>query len=90
MSEAADVRETLNERESQYGSFADVAAISQRIKQAMASAPNWSKLPPDMRESLEMASSKIARILGGNPCHYDSWHDIRGYVTLITDRLEKP
>ena len=49
--------------------------------------PNWSKLAPDQRESLEMVAHKIGRILNGDPDYHDSWRDIVGYAKLVADRL---
>jgi hypothetical protein len=42
-----------------------------------------------MRESLDMISNKIARIVNGNPSEPDHWIDIAGYATLIANRLIK-
>jgi hypothetical protein len=53
----------------------------------MRNSPNCEALPADMKESLEMTATKIGRILNGNPNLHDSWHDIKGYITLVADRL---
>ncbi len=82
-----DIAATLAERGSRYGSFAEHARITQSIKDAMIASPNWSKLAPDQRESLEMVAHKIGRILNGDPDYHDSWHDIVGYAKLVADRL---
>jgi hypothetical protein len=42
-----------------------------------------------MQESLDMICHKMARILNGNPYHFDSWHDIIGYARLIESELDK-
>jgi hypothetical protein len=34
-----------------------------------------------------MISHKIARILNGDPCYHDSWHDIVGFAKLVADGL---
>lgn len=88
-----DVNEILDERGSRYSSngrlgYSEVALTAQNIKAAMRHSPNWAKLPADMRESLEMVASKIARILNGDPTYLDSWADCVGYVQLVIDRLE--
>jgi hypothetical protein len=80
---------TLAERGARYGEFAEQARITQRLKEAMHKSPNWPRLPDDMKESLEMVASKIARILNGDPDYLDSWHDLVGYPRLIEKRLEK-
>jgi hypothetical protein len=84
----SDISETLRERGSRYGSFADHARVTQAIKAAMAASPNWTTLADDMREALEMNAHKVGRILCGDPDYHDSWHDIIGYTKLIADRLD--
>jgi hypothetical protein len=83
----ADIQETLNERGSRYGSFADQGRIEQNIKRAMQDSPNWSALPDDSKSALEMIATKMSRILKGDPEYDDSWRDIAGYATLIVNRL---
>lgn len=81
------IEATLAERGSRYGAYAEHARITQSIKRAMADSPNWSGLPDDMREALEMVAHKVGRILNGDPKYHDSWHDIIGYTKLVADRL---
>lgn len=83
-----DISETLAERGSRYGDFAEHARITQAIKAAMANSPNWAFLAPDQKETLEMIAHKVGRILNGDPNYHDSWHDIVGYTKLVADRLE--
>lgn len=82
------IESTLAERKGRYGSFDEHARISQNLKRAMVDSPNWSDLPDDMREALDMVQHKIARILNGDPNYHDSWHDMIGYTKLIADRLD--
>lgn len=82
------VNKTLAERGNRYGDFAGHAQITQQIKRAMAEGRNWSTLPDDMKEALEMIAHKIGRILNGDPEYIDSWHDIIGYARLVEKRLE--
>lgn len=82
-----DIETTLAERGTRYGTFVEHARIAQAIKAAYRDSPNWVKLPPDMKEALEMNAHKTARILNGDPDYHDSWHDIVGYVKLVADRL---
>jgi hypothetical protein len=82
------IDQTLTERGTRYGDFADHAHITQNIKRAMADSPNWEKLADDQREALEMVAHKIGRILNGDPNYIDSWHDIIGYTRLVEQRLE--
>jgi hypothetical protein len=82
-----DITETLAERGSRYGSYAEHARITQNIKRAMIDSPNWQELKDDQRETLEMLAHKIGRILNGDPNYHDSWHDIIGYTKLVADTL---
>jgi hypothetical protein len=81
------INSTINERGNNYGKFKDGADIMQELKSVMRSTPNWHKLTPSQRESLEMIQHKIGRILNGNPSYTDSWHDIQGYAKLVEDEL---
>lgn len=81
------VDEILDERHGRYGTFAEQALIAQNLKAAMRHSPNWQKLPADMKEALEMAASKMSRILNGDFTYDDSWADIAGYAQLVADRL---
>jgi hypothetical protein len=85
-----DIQETLAERGSRYGEFDEHARITQNLKRAMADSPNWSALPDDMKEALEMVAHKMGRILNGDPDYDDSWRDIIGYTQLVLNRLELP
>ena len=84
------VNDTLNERGRYYGEFYDVADISQSIKDIFYSGASYGRMTCDEREALDMIASKIARLLNGNPHHYDSWHDIAGYAELVAQRLKEP
>ena len=83
------IEHILDERAARYGIFSDQAVISQRIKSAMADTANWSILPDDMREALEMVAGKIARILNGDFTYTDSVIDIIGYMQLVLTRMEE-
>lgn len=85
-----DIHDTLNERGSRYGDYFEHARITQNLKRAMADSPNWSALPDDMKEALEMVAHKMGRILNGDPDYDDSWRDIIGYTQLVLNRLEAP
>jgi len=84
----SNVRETLASRGACYGSFDEQARISQGFKQVMLASPNWTALPPQHRESLELIAMKMSRILNGDYNHFDSWHDIAGYAELVADHLK--
>jgi hypothetical protein len=83
-----DVEETLGERQKTYGDYEDVAHRSQMIKTAIRSGKNWMRLSPCQRETLEMISNKLARIVEGDPNHVDSWHDVAGYCQLVVKNLD--
>lgn len=80
--------ETIQQRTSTHGGFAETARVGQNLKLMMKDSTNWEELPTDMKESLEMIQSKVARILNGDPTHSDSWHDIAGYAVLIEQSLD--
>jgi hypothetical protein len=82
-------KQTIDARSKKYGNFKAQAAITQNIKVSYSLSENWQELPDDMRESLDCIATKISRILNGDFCHPDSWHDIAGYAMLIEDRLRK-
>lgn len=77
----------LTERAKTYGCFRNLAEIAQALKEVLHAQPGWAALDADMKESLEMNMSKIARILNGAPEHVDSWDDLAGYARLVADRL---
>ena len=81
------VNNTLEERGSRYGKFADHAVIAQGIQDTMRKAPKWDQLDADMKQALSVIADKIARILNGDPFYGDNWHDIQGYSKLIEDRI---
>lgn len=82
-----NIDETLDARGTQYGEFAGHAEVTQNLKRALQTGNNWSSLPDDMKESLEMITHKMGRILNGNPTYKDSWTDIIGYARLVEKRL---
>ena len=81
------LKQTLKERGDRYGDFADHAAISQAIQDAMRAAPKWNDLPAMHKQALTVIADKIARVLNGDPNYADNWHDIQGYAKLVEDRL---
>jgi hypothetical protein len=85
----SNIRHILNERTNSYGTFLEEAHISQELKAAMELGRNWSILPCDIKQSLEMVCVKVARILNGNYNYKDNFVDCIGYLQLVLDRLEK-
>mgnify|MGYP006198628403 CR=1 FL=1 len=90
------IENTLEERGSRYGEFANHAQISQEIQNAIikgwysrGDGQEITTMPPYMLESLSMIAHKIGRIVNGDPFYDDSWRDIAGYATLVVQELEK-
>lgn len=85
----SDILKTLDERHSRYGTYMEVAKTSQLLKEILAEAmvKNPIEIAHDMNESLDMICNKLSRIVNGDPNYDDSWHDIAGYATLISERL---
>lgn len=80
---------TLAERGSRYGPWREQSRVTQNIKEVFADTPNWLKLPPYLRESLDQISNKIARILSGDYMYNDNLHDIVGYASLAEECLNQ-
>lgn len=83
----SSIDDTLAKRGARYGDFSEHARVTQNIKRAMADSLNWHRLADDQREALEMLAHKVGRVLNGDPDYHDSWHDMIGYLKLVTDRL---
>ena len=84
--EIEGVRQTLKTRQEQYGSFEDVAMITEQMVDIMRKG-YYENLAYNQKMALYMICSKMARIVNGDPNHKDSWHDIAGYATLIDEVL---
>lgn len=82
---------TLAQRQSTYGSFEDVAFVTENIMSILGSVRvnGLSELPNTHRMALYMIASKMARIVNGDFNHIDSWHDIGGYAKLIEDLVKE-
>lgn len=77
--------DTLKKRGGTYGSFTDNADVAQRIKDAIRLDPHWQKLPPTIKEGLDLIALKMSRIVTGDWTHTDNPHDIAGYAKLMED-----
>lgn len=80
------VDKILDQRHETYGAFMDVAAVSCMLRAIIRD--RHPDLMADQEEALTMICNKIARIVNGDPNHIDSWKDLAGYATLVSDRLE--
>jgi len=87
-SEMADptIKETLSQRQSQYGSFEDVATATQDLLKILEKT-GLKSLPSMHKEALHMICSKMVRIVNGDHNFIESWHDIAGYATLMENEL---
>lgn len=81
------IKETLNQRQSQYGSFEDVAQTTEQLFQVIKGGASFVDFTESQRMALYMIFSKVARLSNGDCNHKDSWHDIAGYATLIDSEL---
>ncbi len=79
------VDETLEQRGTIYGKFADNAEIAQDLKFRIRRFSNWQAMSPAHRQALDVIMDKTARILTGDPNYADNWHDIQGYAKLAED-----
>ena len=85
------IRETLDSRERDYGSFFNNASLAQSLKFCLHQDQYGRTDDPScsvQNEALDMICSKMARIKF-NPNHKDSWVDIAGYAQLVVDHIEK-
>lgn len=76
----------LRQREKTHGLFSDVAAVSQKLKDALRLGP-YDELPDSHREALEMICVKMARVVCGDHNEPDHFVDIRGYAELVLNHI---
>lgn len=89
MPEPEPLTKILEERGKTYGPFIDNARAAQALKTTVRKYTTSGMLDPDMEEAIDMACSKISRIICGDPAHIDNWDDIAGFATLVANRLRK-
>jgi hypothetical protein len=78
----------LTTREATHGNFREVARVAQDLKGTITQSPGYVALNPAQREALDMITTKIGRILSGNPKFKDHWVDIAGYAKLGEEACE--
>lgn len=78
----------LETRGSTHGDYNETARLAQMFKCVLRSAKNWEDIPDDRKESLDLITLKIARILSGNPDFAEHWDDIIGYASLVARTLK--
>lgn len=88
MIKGGDQEDTMSaDRGAEYGDYSKMCNLIQAMKYRMSTGCNWGKLVPAQKEALELIATKIGRILNGNPNNPDSWKDIAGYATLVSNTL---
>lgn len=85
----SDIKQTLSERGTRYGSFKGHAEVSQKLKQIfqLELEKREKFLPPVQQEAVDMIFHKLARIVNGDANYIDSWRDIVGYTQLVIEEL---
>jgi hypothetical protein len=83
------IDDILAARQKTHGDFAEHAAVTTAIKDAVCLLGNADKLSPIQAEALSMIAHKIGRIMAGDPNHADHWADIAGYATLVERQLTR-
>ena len=79
-----ELKETLQQRGSEYGDFAEMAFTAQTLK-VMLVNDGMSNV---QREAMDLICTKLARIAHGNPDNRDSWLDLAGYANLVVLDLD--
>lgn len=74
----------LDQRGRTHGHWGLNASISQALKRVFRTSPVYETMPPEAQEALELISTKIGRILSGDPLYADHWDDIAGYAKLVS------
>lgn len=82
-----EIRETLNQRGANYGTFMENARISGELMAFIEAQPGWNNFHDDQRAATWIIMQKLARALSGNAQYDDNWRDIAGYAQLIVDRI---
>ena len=83
-----DVNETLKERGSTHGNWADNARIAQKLKRIVRITHGYDNLSLVEKEALDYIIQKISRILTKGGRFVDDWRDIAGYATLAMQWLQ--
>lgn len=76
------LEQTLRERETTHGSFADVASYAQLMKDILRDSKGYARMNDAQREACEAWLCKTARIMAGDVSYADHAHDVAGYAML--------
>lgn len=83
-----EIDNILEERGKTHGQYPKQARCSQALKYVLRTGDKFNQLSGEQLESLELICMKMSRIVNGDPNHKDSWDDISGYATLISNELK--
>jgi predicted NBD/HSP70 family sugar kinase len=70
-----------------HGHFEDTSRIAQALKTAARAGRNWETLPPDGKEAVEQALTRIARIVSGDAANVKHWNAAADYLRLRASGL---
>ena len=77
----------LKERNATHGDYLIQSSVCQELKRLIREGPSWYFMEDNHKDALEMICMKMSRIVTGDHTHKDSWVDIAGYATLISNTL---
>lgn len=84
-----DIDALVNERGKTHGDFAEMAEITQQLKDVLRASPNWASAPAFVCEGSDMIVHKLARALCGDWNFKDHWVDVQGYAKRVEERCTK-
>jgi len=86
-----DISNTLQQRGSKYGEFADNSRVTQTVLNHIYTYANAMDvvLSYEDKEALHMVVHKMSRVVCGTGKVKDNWHDIIGYGKLARDVLSR-
>ena len=73
------------DRQKTHGPWELQSIMDEAIMQTFYAGPNFSRLTPSQKSALRMISTKLSRILTGDPNHVDHWADIAGYCERVIE-----
>lgn len=86
----ATIHNLIKKRAKNYGRFDTEATLIQQLYNSIlyhAAEVSGVALDPVHCEALHMICHKIGRITNGSPDHRDSWRDIAGYATMVSEHI---
>ncbi len=84
------IDDMIKDMETANGPIAGVAALAQTLKGAMRGGRNWDGMPPEAKELLEQAATKLARILNGDAADPSHWNGAAACLRLRAMALGNP